>query len=56
MRKPKWGFWVFLAPAMISFILIQAIPTLMGIFYSFTDWNGIGKLCRATELYHDNYE
>ena len=43
MRKPKWGFWVFLAPAMSSFILIQAIPTLMGIFYSFTDWNGIGS-------------
>ena len=34
-------FWVFLAPALISFTIIVLIPTLIGFFYSLTDWNGI---------------
>lgn len=42
MRKPKGGFWVFVGPALLAFLLVQVIPTLQGIYYSFTDWNGIG--------------
>ena len=43
MRKPKWSFWAFIGPALFSFILVQIIPTLMGIYYSFTDWSGVGS-------------
>lgn len=41
MRKSKVRFWVFLAPALISFIIVVLIPTLIGFFYSLTDWNGM---------------
>lgn len=43
MSKPKWGFWVFIAPALFAFIFVQLIPTVNGVFYSLTDWNGIGR-------------
>lgn len=41
MKKSKVRFWVFLAPALISFTIIVLITTLIGFFYSLTDWNGI---------------
>lgn len=41
MKKSKARFWIFLAPALISFSLIVLIPMLIGFFYAFTDWNGI---------------
>ena len=41
MKKSKVRFWVFLAPALISFTIIVLIPTLIGFLYSLTDWNGI---------------
>lgn len=41
MKKSNVRFWVFLAPALISFTIIVLIPTLIGFFYSLTDWNGI---------------
>ena len=40
-KKNTLYFWVFLAPALIAFIMVMIIPFLMGVFYSFTDWNGI---------------
>lgn len=43
MRKPKWSFWAFIGPALFSFIIVQIIPALMGIYYSFTDWSGVGS-------------
>lgn len=42
MKKPKWGFWAFTGPALFAFLIVQVIPTLMGIYYSFTDWSGVG--------------
>lgn len=41
MKKSKLRFWVFLAPALISFTIIVLIPTLIGFFYALTDWNGM---------------
>jgi len=41
MSKSKIRFWVFLTPALISFLIIVLIPTLIGFFYAFTNWNGI---------------
>lgn len=41
MKKSKARFWIFLAPALISFTVVVLIPMLIGFFYAFTDWNGI---------------
>jgi len=34
-------FFLFLLPAVFAFIMVIIIPFLMGIYYSFTDWNAI---------------
>jgi raffinose/stachyose/melibiose transport system permease protein len=34
-------FFLFLFPALFSFIMVIIIPFFMGIYYSFTDWNAI---------------
>src|SRR5690606_16943159 len=31
----------FVGPALLFFLVIQIIPFFMGIYYSFTSWNGI---------------
>lgn len=41
MKKSKVKFWIFLSPALFSFLLVVFIPMLIGFFYAFTDWNGI---------------
>lgn len=41
-KSRKWiVFWTFLTPTLITFFLVVIIPFLMGIYYSFTDWNAI---------------
>jgi raffinose/stachyose/melibiose transport system permease protein len=34
-------FFLFLFPSVFAFIMIIVIPFIMGIYYSFTDWNAI---------------
>jgi len=34
-------FFLFLLPSVFAFIMVIIIPFLMGIYYSFTDWNAI---------------
>lgn len=41
MKKRNLSFWLFLAPALIAFALVQLVPLISGIYYSFTNWNGI---------------
>lgn len=42
MKKgAKLWFWTFIGPILLAFLVVQVIPTLMGVFYSFTSWNGI---------------
>jgi raffinose/stachyose/melibiose transport system permease protein len=41
MKKKHISFWCFLAPVLIAYILVQLIPLITGIYYSFTNWNGI---------------
>jgi raffinose/stachyose/melibiose transport system permease protein len=41
MKQSKARFWIFLAPALISFTVVVLIPMLIGFFYAFTNWNGI---------------
>lgn len=43
LKKSKLRFWLFLAPALISFGIIVFIPMISGFFYAFTDWNGISS-------------
>lgn len=51
--KKKLSFWLFLAPVLIAFSVVVLIPLVMGIYYSFTDWNGIGS--SATFIGIKNY-
>jgi raffinose/stachyose/melibiose transport system permease protein len=44
----------FIAPALLIFIFITAIPTLAGIYYSFTDWSGLAATIKLVGF--DNYQ
>lgn len=45
MNKKKWKeaglFTLFVGPVLLAFTLIVLIPFVTGIYYAFTDWNGI---------------
>ncbi len=42
--KIKRGWYIlFVAPLITMFVIIQIIPFISGIGYSFVDWNGMGK-------------
>jgi raffinose/stachyose/melibiose transport system permease protein len=43
MKRPAWVFWVFLAPALLAFTVVQIIPALRGFYFSVTDWDGVGS-------------
>lgn len=43
MKNEKKTFYLFVMPALIAFIIVMVIPFMLGLFYSFTDWNGISK-------------
>ncbi|MCH4889067.1 sugar ABC transporter permease [Acidaminobacter sp. JC074] len=40
----RFWFWVFLAPALFSFVLVVIIPFFMGIYYSLTDWTAVAGI------------
>lgn len=40
-NKDRLVFWLFLAPALLSFIIVVIIPFFMGVYYSFTDWTAV---------------
>ena len=52
MKRSKLGFWLFLAPCLISFAIVVLIPTVIGIYYSLTDWKGSGN---ANFIGFENY-
>ena len=37
-RKKDLVFWWFLTPVLICFLMVQIIPFIMGVYYSFTNW------------------
>ena len=43
MRKRNFSFWGFVGPILLAYIIVQLIPLVIGIYYSFTDWNGINS-------------
>lgn len=44
---------VFLGPAMLVFAIVIAIPFLLGLYYSMTDWNGVSGAVKWVGL--DNF-
>ena len=43
MKKSNIGFWAFVLPSFVFFVLVVVIPAVWGLAYSLTDWNGISK-------------
>ncbi|RAK19540.1 raffinose/stachyose/melibiose transport system permease protein [Anoxybacillus vitaminiphilus] len=41
MKKQTLWYWLFLSPVLIALISVVVIPFMFGLYYSFTDWNGI---------------
>ncbi len=37
-KKEKIMFWVFMAPALLAFLMVQVVPFCLGLYYSFTNW------------------
>ena len=37
------SYWGFVGPSLFAFSLVIIIPLILGIYYSFTDWNGISS-------------
>jgi raffinose/stachyose/melibiose transport system permease protein len=42
--KRKLTEFLFLLPTLIAFIMVIIVPFILGIYYSFTDWQGTGAV------------
>ncbi|MCK5779885.1 MAG: sugar ABC transporter permease [Psychrilyobacter sp.] len=40
MNYNKKTFYLFLGPILIAFLMVVVIPLVIGVYYSFTEWNG----------------
>ncbi|MGL4337508.1 MAG: carbohydrate ABC transporter permease [Turicibacter sp.] len=50
--KKNIVFWSFLFPVLFSFVMVLIIPFVLGLYYSFTNWDGISE---ATFVGFQNY-
>ncbi len=58
----KW-FWLFVAPICLAFAFVVLAPLVIGVYYSFTEWNGrmdqtpqfIGMANYMTSLMDENF-
>ncbi|GEL15339.1 carbohydrate ABC transporter permease [Pediococcus cellicola] len=41
MKNRSLSFWLFLTPTLVALALVVFIPMLEGLFYSFTNWDGL---------------
>lgn len=41
MKKQTLWYWLFLSPVLIALTVVVIIPFIFGLYYSFTNWNGI---------------
>ncbi|WP_082686945.1 carbohydrate ABC transporter permease [Bacillus sp. FJAT-27445] len=41
MRTKDLSYWLFLAPVLLALSMVVILPLALGIYYSFTNWNGI---------------
>ena len=52
--KRKLTEFLFLLPTLIAFIMVIIIPFILGIYYSFTDWQGTGAVSQTVGF--ENYK
>lgn len=52
MKNKDFMFWLFLAPVLFALGIVVLIPLIYGIYYSFTDWDGVNE---ATFIGMSNY-
>lgn len=43
MKKSRFWFWLFVGPILLAFLTVVIIPMARGIYFSFTEWNGISN-------------
>ncbi|WP_202081628.1 carbohydrate ABC transporter permease [Caldalkalibacillus salinus] len=48
------SYATFVGPALLFFAVIQIVPFMMGVYYSFTSWNGISAVTEFVGL--ENYK
>lgn len=52
MKNSKGWFYGFTAPVVLALCLVVVVPFIYGIYYSFTNWNGVSQ---ADLVGFDNY-
>ena len=52
--KRKLTEFLFIFPTLFAFLMVIIIPFILGIYYSFTDWQGTGAVSQMVGL--DNYK
>ena len=50
--EPQAGYWLYLLPGAIGFLLVVVLPFGMNFYYSLTEWSGVGT---PTFVGLDNY-
>jgi raffinose/stachyose/melibiose transport system permease protein len=45
--------WIFVGPSTLFFVIIIVIPFILGMYYSFTEWNGVANQAKWVGL--DNF-
>ncbi|KJD45183.1 raffinose/stachyose/melibiose transport system permease protein [Paenibacillus sp. RC254] len=45
--------WIFVGPSTLFFVIIIVIPFMLGMYYSFTEWNGVANQAKWVGL--DNF-
>lgn len=53
-QKRKLTEWLFMVPSLLAFLLVIIVPFIYGIWYSFTDWDGVHLASRFIGL--ENYK
>lgn len=43
LKNSKLFFWLFLAPVLVALFMVVIIPLIYGVYYSFTNWDGINS-------------
>lgn len=52
-KSNRLVFWGFLAPCLFAFLMVMIVPFVMGVYYSFTDWNATSTAVNWVGI--DNY-
>lgn len=61
MKKQNLRLLLYVAPALIVYILFKLYPAFSGMYYAMTDWNGLTRsynfvgISNFIEIFHDKY-